>query len=89
MSKYLYIASRKCYDVIMTSPFVQFFENVNLSSSYEGLQDHNKFGLIWIKESKVTDGGGPIPNPPPRLRIYKMVQVRVKLFVYVLVFICL
>ena len=25
---------------------------------------HTKFSLIWIKESKVTEGGG---NPPPQV----------------------
>ena len=32
------------YDVIMVSPFVQFFENINISSSYKGLSSHQ----IWF-----------------------------------------
>ena len=39
-----------------------FFENLNLFSSYEGLPPH-QFGLIWVKEIKVTEGGGFRPPP--------------------------
>ena len=36
-----------------------FFEKLNLSSSYEGLSPHQIWrGLIWVKESKVAKGGG-------------------------------
>ena len=46
----------------MTSPFVQFFENVNLSSSYDRLSPHQ----IWFnldKGNQVTEGGGA-ESPP-------------------------
>ena len=44
----------------MTSPFVQFFENVNFSSSYKGLSAHQ----IWsnLGKGKQSYGGGR--NPP-------------------------
>ena len=50
------------YDVIMTSPFVQFFENVNIFSSYKGLSAHK----IWFNlgQGKQSCGGGWIPTPP-------------------------
>ena len=50
------------YDVIMTSPFVQFFENVNFPSSYMGLSAHQ----IWLNlgQGKQSYGGGRIPPPP-------------------------
>ena len=40
----------------MTSPFVQFFENVNFSSSYKGLSAHQ----IWftLGQAKQSYGGG-------------------------------
>ena len=46
----------------MTSPFVQFFENVNFSSSYKGLSVRQ----IWfnIGEGKQSYGGGQNPPPP-------------------------
>ena len=46
----------------MTSPFVQFFENVNFSSSYKGLSAHQ----IWFNlgQGKQSYGGG-WQNPPP------------------------
>ena len=28
---------------------------------------HTKFGSIWIKESKVTEGGGGGIRPPPKV----------------------
>ena len=61
--------AENAYDVIMSSPFVQFFKIINLSSSYDRLPDHNKFGLICIKESKVVGGRESIPLPQ-RLRMY-------------------
>ena len=36
--------AKNAYDVIMTSPFVKFFENINLSSSYHRLSPHQ----IWF-----------------------------------------
>ena len=39
-----------------------FFENFNLSPSYEDYHC-TKFGLIWVKESKVTEGAPPRPPP--------------------------
>ena len=59
--KYLYIAYRKCllrhYDVT--------FCPISLKTSIYFLHmmeyHHTKFGLIWIKGSKVTEGGGIRP----------------------------
>ena len=54
--KYISLAE-KAFDVIMTSPFVQFLKKsifLLLIREYQ----HTKFGLIWVKESKVTEGGG-------------------------------
>ena len=45
----------------MASPFVQFFENVNFVLLIRDYQ-HTKFGLIWVKNSKVTEGGGRNPQ---------------------------
>ena len=47
----------------MTSPFVQFFENANFSSSYKGLLVHQ----IWLNlgQGKQSYGGGR--NPPPQV----------------------
>ena len=44
----------------MTSPFVKFFDNVILSSSYDGLSPHQ----IWftLEQGKQSYGGGR--NPP-------------------------
>ena len=53
--------AENAYDVIMTSPLVQFFQNVNFSSSYKGLSAH-QMCFIWVKESKVTEGGGIPPQ---------------------------
>ena len=58
--------AENAYDVIMSSPFVQFFKIIYLSSSYDRLPDHNKFGLICIKESKVVEGGEGLIPPPPK-----------------------
>ena len=46
----------------MTSSFVQFFENVNLSSSYDGLSRHQ----IWfnLEQGKQSYGGGAESAPP-------------------------
>ena len=46
----------------MTSSFVQFFENVILFLLIRDYQ-HTKFGLIWVKESRVTEGGRSLPPP--------------------------
>ena len=46
-------------------PYSDFFENVNLFSSYDGLSAHQIF-LIWMKGSKVTEGGRNPPPPPGR-----------------------
>ena len=45
-SRYItYISfAENVYDVIMTSPFAQFFENINLSFSYDRLSPHQ----IWF-----------------------------------------
>ena len=45
----------------MTSPFVRFFGNVNLFSSYDGLSSHQ----IWfdLDEGKQSYGGGPESAP--------------------------
>ena len=50
------------YDIITTSPFVQFFENVNLSSSYDRLSLHQ----IWFNlgQGKQSYGGGRNRLPP-------------------------
>ena len=45
----------------MTSPFVQFFENVNLSSSYDRLSPHQ----IWFNLDKGNQSYGGGRNPPP------------------------
>ena len=46
----------------MTSPLVQFFENVNLSSSYDGLSPYQ----IWfdLEEGKQSYREGRNPLPP-------------------------
>ena len=46
------------------SPFVKFFENVNLSSSYDRLSPHH----IWfdLDQEKQSSGGGGI-YPPPKV----------------------
>ena len=48
----------------MTSPFLQFFENVNLFPSYDGLSPHQ----IWLNldEGKQSyGGGGGADSAPP------------------------
>ena len=63
------LLAENAYDVIMTSLFVQFFENVSFSSSYKGLLAHKIwFNLGQRKQSYGGGGGGR--NPPPRLRMY-------------------
>ena len=50
----------------MTSPFVQFFEKVNFSSSYKELSAHQ----IWfnLRQGKQSYGGwGAKPAPPPQV----------------------
>ena len=49
----------------MTSPFVQFFENVSLYSSYEGLSPHQ----IWfnLDQGKQRYGGGRGGIRPPQV----------------------
>ena len=49
----------------MTSSFVQFFENVNFSSSYKGLSAHQ----IWfnLDQGKQSYGGGVESAPPPQV----------------------
>ena len=42
----------------MTSPFVQFFLKTLIYILLMKDYHHIKFGLIWIKESKVTEGEG-------------------------------
>ena len=46
----------------MTSPFIQFFENVNFSSSYRRLSAHQ----IWFNlgQGKQSYGGGADSAPP-------------------------
>ena len=46
----------------MTSLFVQFFENLSLSSSYEGLSPHQ----IWfnLDQGKQSNGGEGADSPP-------------------------
>ena len=50
--KYPYIA----YDVTFCSIFLKTSILLLLIRDYQ----HSKFGLIWVKESKVTEGGGGI-----------------------------
>ena len=56
--KYLYIAYRKCilrhYDVSFCPIFLKTSIYFLLMTDYH----HTKFGLIWMKGSKVTEGGG-------------------------------
>ena len=54
--------AENAYDVIMMSPFVQFFENVNFSSSYKGLSAHQ----IWFNlgQGKQSYGGGGAESAP-------------------------
>ena len=46
----------------MTSPFVHFFENVNLSSSYDRLSSHQ----IWfnLDQGNQSYGGGGADSAP-------------------------
>ena len=46
----------------MTSPFVPFFLKTPIFVLLIRNYQHTKFGLIWLKENKVTEGGR---NPPP------------------------
>ena len=46
----------------MTSAFVQFFENVNLSSSYDGLTRHQI--LFNLDQAKQSYGGGGADSAP-------------------------
>ena len=57
--------AENAYDVIMTSPFVQFFENADLSSSYDGLSPHQ----IWynLDQGKQSYGGGGANSAPPQV----------------------
>ena len=59
--KYLYIAYRKCilrrYDVTFWPIFLKTSIYFLLMTDYH----HTKFGLIWMKGSKVTEGGGIRP----------------------------
>ena len=56
--------TENAYYVIMMSPLVQFFENVTYLLLMTDYPD-TKFGLIWSKESKVMEGSGIRPPPPP------------------------
>ena len=61
---YAYISlAENAYEVIMTSSFVQYFKT---SIYFLHMMDyhHIKFGLIWMKESKVTRGEGQNPTLP-------------------------
>ena len=63
--KLLYIRLvENAYDVIMTSHFVPFFEDVNLSSSYDKLSPHQ----IWFNfdqgRQSYRGGRGTDSNPP-------------------------
>ena len=61
----------------MTSPLVQFFENVNLSSSYNELSPYQ----IWfnLKQGKQSYGGRRNP-PPPRVEnvLYRPGEIGLK-----------
>ena len=63
--KYPYIACRKCiwrhYDVTFCSTFLKTSTFLLLIRDYQ----HTKFGLISVKESKVTEGGAESAPPPP------------------------
>ena len=52
------------YDVTFCSIFLKTSIFLLLIREYQ----HSKFGLIWVKESKVTERGGI--RPSPRLRMY-------------------
>ena len=56
---YIWLAEN-AYDVNMTSPFVKFFENVNLSSSYDRLSPHQ----IWFNLDQGNQSYGGGRNPP-------------------------
>ena len=62
-----YIAYRKCilrhYDVTFGPIFLKTSIYLLLMTDYH----HTKFGLIWSKESKVTEGGQNPPPPPPQV----------------------
>ena len=47
----------------MTSPFLQFFENVNFSSSYKGLSAHQIWFNLGQGKAKLRRGGGGIRPP--------------------------
>ena len=49
----------------ITSPFVQFILKTSIYILLMRDYNHTKFGSIWIKESKVMEGGGSICCPPP------------------------
>ena len=49
----------------MTSPFVQFFLKTSIFILLMKDYHHTKFGLIWIKESKVTARGEE--SAPPQV----------------------
>ena len=54
------------YDVTFCPIFLKTSIYLLLMTDYL----HTKFGLIWIKETKVTEGGGGSGIRPPRLRMY-------------------
>ena len=60
--KYPYIACRKCIWSHYDATFCSIFLKTSIFLLIRDYQ-HSKFGLIWVKESRVTEGEGEGRNP--------------------------